>query len=551
KVKDTIEIPPQLNATQNFKDRDGFIWAATSEQGVYKLPISYDAITSYFEGKRIAKLTEIDEVVYVAVEEEGIYKLGGNKPKFWLKEKDRLHNISVLNESICYNFRFHLVVERGGVFKRIEIPDLTFGENLLYHKNSYFMEGNSGMSMLDSGFNFVHDFRDHHHPYYQGLFRQTDSIFSFSLKKMLYYDSIKDEFLAYKNERIQKKLLTITSFRNQTYIGTEGDGLYLFQDGKLQKLIPGDQAIINNISLENPNSIWAVSEGSLLHYLNNGRGGFSVQRFNQINGFPTNNVTDILIRDNRLYIGSTRGLNIINENEIVDTIDFSPYIEGIYVNGIKTQVDSTLFRKYDPNLSLKVNYGSINFFDSNHTTFRYRLDPIQSIWTSTESGEVNLYDLQPEEYTLQLQVVHNNESKTMSVPITIIPKWWQTEMLAVVLSLAVILILLLLLFFLLKYFRAKLFRERRLAQLELKALRSQMNPHFVHNSLNAIQYYIQRHEVELSEQYLAKFSKLIRQFFDYSGRQNISIKEEVNLLKNYLEIEKLRFEDKELPHTCG
>ena len=71
-----------------------------------------------------------------------------------------------------------------------------------------------------------------------------------------------------------------------------------------------------------------------------------------------------------------------------------------------------------------------------------------------------------------------------------------------------------------------------------------MNPHFVHNSLNAIQYYIQRNEVELSEKYLVKFSKLVRLFFEYSRKQHISIKDEVMLLNNYLQIEKLRFEDK-------
>lgn len=80
--------------------------------------------------------------------------------------------------------------------------------------------------------------------------------------------------------------------------------------------------------------------------------------------------------------------------------------------------------------------------------------------------------------------------------------------------------------------------------LELRALRGQMNPHFIHNSLNAIQYYIQQNDVESSENYLSKFSKLMRLFFEYSRRQSILISEEVILLENYLQIEKLRFEEK-------
>ena len=89
----------------------------------------------------------------------------------------------------------------------------------------------------------------------------------------------------------------------------------------------------------------------------------------------------------------------------------------------------------------------------------------------------------------------------------------------------------------------KLNNQKRQHTLELNALRAQMNPHFVHNSLNAIQYYIQLNEVEKSEDYLAKFSKLMRLFFEYSRKQTISLENELQLLNNYLEIEKLRFED--------
>lgn len=93
-------------------------------------------------------------------------------------------------------------------------------------------------------------------------------------------------------------------------------------------------------------------------------------------------------------------------------------------------------------------------------------------------------------------------------------------------------------------YESQLKNERKMHAIELQALRSQMNPHFVHNSLNAIQYYIQRNEVELSEIYLTKFSKLIRSFFTLSRKQTITITQEIELLENYLAIEQLRFEDK-------
>ncbi|MDC7993895.1 sensor histidine kinase [Altibacter sp. HG106] len=86
--------------------------------------------------------------------------------------------------------------------------------------------------------------------------------------------------------------------------------------------------------------------------------------------------------------------------------------------------------------------------------------------------------------------------------------------------------------------------QKRMFQTELKALRAQLNPHFVHNSLNAILYYVQQNDVDKSEKYLSTFSKLIRQYFEYSRKQEVTLAEEADLLQNYLDIEKLRFEEK-------
>lgn len=86
--------------------------------------------------------------------------------------------------------------------------------------------------------------------------------------------------------------------------------------------------------------------------------------------------------------------------------------------------------------------------------------------------------------------------------------------------------------------------DKELAENELYALRSQMNPHFVFNSLAAIQYYINNNQLEASEVYLVKFSKLIRQFFEWSKEKEITIEQEIMLISNYIDIEKLRFKDK-------
>jgi len=539
-IKETYTIPGSLNSTHNFRDKHGFIWAATSEKGAFKLPIKFNNIISFFEGKLIQKIEVIDDVIYVAVGGEGIFKVQHNKPTLVLEQKSRLYSLERFDNNTYYNFRFHLIIEKDGNFKKIEHPD-QFSNTFLHYRGNFFTEGFSAIGRYNNNFEFEKFYIDY--PYFQGIFSQNDTLFSFSYKTMLYLDSQQDSFTKYKNYQIQKKLLTSENFNDQTYIGTEGDGLYTFEQGKLNKLIDADTAIINHISLESENSIWVVSEGALMHYYRDDTKDFSVKKYNQINGFPTDNLTGVLFHNNQLYLGSTTGLTIIDKEDINGKSNFTPYVKSVFVNGKKKPKDSVVFDYYK-NSSLKVNFGSINFFDSNNTSFQYQLLPDQTSWTTTESGEVNLYDLQPEEYILQLKVIHNDHQQLLSVPITIVPRWYQTDLALTVYSLALVAFLALILFLVVRYFENKLSRVNRLAQLELKALRSQMNPHFVHNSLNAIQYYIQRHEVELSENYLAKFSKLIRLFFDYSRRRTITLKEEMALLEEYLQIEKMRFEDK-------
>ncbi|TAK49615.1 MAG: hypothetical protein EPO28_00535 [Saprospiraceae bacterium] len=81
--------------------------------------------------------------------------------------------------------------------------------------------------------------------------------------------------------------------------------------------------------------------------------------------------------------------------------------------------------------------------------------------------------------------------------------------------------------------------------LQMKALRAQMNPHFVFNALNSVQNFITSSDTISASKYLAQFANLMRQNLEFSDMEVISLEKEIEFLKNYLEInEKLRFEGK-------
>lgn len=83
-----------------------------------------------------------------------------------------------------------------------------------------------------------------------------------------------------------------------------------------------------------------------------------------------------------------------------------------------------------------------------------------------------------------------------------------------------------------------------MAHLERSALQAQMNPHFIFNSLNSIQSYIANEENEKANRFLAKFSRLIRSMLNLSRSQRVTLEEEIDSLRLYMELEKMRFKDK-------
>ncbi|MEM7037045.1 MAG: histidine kinase, partial [Bacteroidota bacterium] len=86
-----------------------------------------------------------------------------------------------------------------------------------------------------------------------------------------------------------------------------------------------------------------------------------------------------------------------------------------------------------------------------------------------------------------------------------------------------------------------LFMQKQ-ARLEQQALRAQMNPHFLFNSLNAIQHMYITGETSMANDYLSDFGELLRNILDNSGKETIPLKEELNTLNLYLELEQVRAE---------
>ncbi len=83
--------------------------------------------------------------------------------------------------------------------------------------------------------------------------------------------------------------------------------------------------------------------------------------------------------------------------------------------------------------------------------------------------------------------------------------------------------------------------KEEMVELKLKALNSQLNPHFVFNALNAIQYFISSEKKKSALEYLSTFSKLIRFYLKHLEQDTVSLKDEIDMLHWYLKLQKLRY----------
>ncbi len=86
--------------------------------------------------------------------------------------------------------------------------------------------------------------------------------------------------------------------------------------------------------------------------------------------------------------------------------------------------------------------------------------------------------------------------------------------------------------------------QRKMTEVEMQALRAQMNPHFIFNCLNSINRYIVKSDQTTASLYLTKFAKLIRLILDNSNNKNVILTNELEALKLYIEMEALRFDKK-------
>ncbi|MBL0913185.1 MAG: histidine kinase [Bacteroidia bacterium] len=349
-------------------------------------------------------------------------------------------------------------------------------------------------------------------------------------------------------ESMQKGILYLLPFSKEyMLVGTDGSGVYLYDGAQRAIPVAGSEGfVINKIVLRN-RAMWIATDNGV-HRIEAGPDGHSsylAESFYMEDGLLSNNVNSIDFTGDTLWAAHDQGLVALNLSRGKYRTSIRPFLDTRDIYRIN---DSTYALTYGDLENIELDFGVLALPVQKYMTYSFKLGE-NAGWFTSATTTLSLGKMNPgEQYIYFRAADQHGNSGQFRLLLQVRPLWYQTFWAKAGLVLLIILlatgVTLLLRLRAERRQKAALSLKGRMSELELQALRSQMNPHFVFNSLNAIQFFVIKNKVELSEAYLAKFSKLVRMFFEYSRYDSLLLEQEIDLLERYLEIEKLRFEDK-------
>lgn len=359
-----------------------------------------------------------------------------------------------------------------------------------------------------------------------------DSYFGISEDKngILYYASLDGVFI--------KTPKGIDSLREQH--GLNSDLVYAMGiDSKKENLWIGTNQGINRFDV-----ITYANSGAKHVYTFGKEEGFTGVESNT-NGFYEE-------KSGAIWFGTVNGLIKYNPEQY----RANPYYTKTNITKISLSYKDTLLPDhaqlpYDEN-SVSFEFVGICFANPAKVQYRYMLEGFDADYSPPTKERTARYPNIPSgTYTFKV-ISCNNEGLWNDEPatftFTIATPIWEKSWFWFLISAVVVAFLIIAIFTRIRQIKNRERKESEvrvaLAGNELKALRAQMNPHFMFNSLNSIQHFILTNKAHDAGKYLNKFARLMRMILNNSDKSQITIGEEVEYLQLYVELEAMRFDNK-------
>lgn len=358
--------------------------------------------------------------------------------------------------------------------------------------------------------------------------------------------------------------------KGNLWVGTS-TGLYL-RDSSTQNFIHYLQetefgkSIITGIIEDDAGNIWGTSSIGIFR-INLEKNEFCLygRKFG-ISQLPSNHkMTPFKLPNGDLIFGNFSGYYTFNPAQLINQTPPNILFTALRLDGKPVPDNNNSFYKgtvetaetihlhYNQNI-FSIDFAGIHFSDPENNIFHYKLEPYENTWRNVGTEKTAYYfNIPPGHYTFKLKVASSyGVESEKAINVIVSPPWWSTWWFRI----AAIVFLVSAFYFILRWrlkekFKLQLERsekEKQLAELkqkgtemEMQALRAQMNPHFIFNSLNSINRFILQNNKAQASEYLTKFSRLVRMILQNSQASLITLESELESLELYLNLEALRF----------
>jgi|LakMenEpi03Aug12_release.lakeMendotaPanAssembly.Ray.scaffolds.fasta_scaffold00533_48 hypothetical protein len=567
-------------------DNNNQIWVSFVGNTLYKYDENF--LTSHLQLNKVKGKLVLDQTgnIWFGSINKGLFKFfNTNIQIFSVNEAENLKNLYFLNNNKAY-------LETNDNAKQ----SFNLGSNTLNENETEYYELDKFLKLIILKNNKI-EFKNYIKLFYknnylaiktiQGINDQTFiistshkiykyNLLSAELELIYKHKTIINDFLALNDDLIYmadqgqayafdikekklKKILPNTAVNrikkrgNILVFATEKKGL-IFYDVNLNKIKDIEKILdnsgkifpIKDIEIDQ-NRLFAITHNGLHEYswFNNlNRKNF----YNTTNGLPQNEVEDIQIFNNRIY-GITKShfflFDLLNSSLDKDYVLNNPTIERI-------QFGDTILYDYN-NIDIDFRIGIMQIkisspFNSNNdrVKFHYKLNGFDKNWKTSPDGLIEYTNYPTGNQTLEYYASLDNGEKKSAIKalkFNISQPFWFSDWFRW--SIFLLLFILILDAFTFSFYvkTKELERDKEIVEFQQKALRAQINPHFLFNALNSIQNFAFKNDVVQLSNYIEKFATLTRSILKHSENEFITLKQEIDVLKNYMDIEKLRFQN--------
>ncbi len=353
--------------------------------------------------------------------------------------------------------------------------------------------------------------------------------------------------------------------RGRYWIGTMGGGLNRF-DPETETFIQytENDGMPNNvvyITLEDANgNLWLTTNWGLSKFDPETEEFVNYDVSDGLQGNEFNGGAWFLADNGEMFFGGMDGFNSFFPDEIVSN-EIPPRLVITYFKKLNRELlrsfddGDTITLNYDDNF-FSIGFSALDYSNPSKNKYRYKLENYDEDWIFRDADRryAEYTRVKPGAYIFRV-IGSNNDGvwneEGISLHIHILPPWWETMLFRILSALFIITA-----FWLFVYWRIRAVKkkhrvekrmleiERQLFDVQQKALQLQMNPHFIFNSLNAIQSFVISNDTDKAIHYLSKFSQLMRLVLANSREISIPVKDELKAVIHYLDIERLRFDNK-------